>query len=416
MVNLNNINSVKIVIIGAGLAGLQCGRTLLSLGETNFIILEKNGSIVKNNSWKTFKPAIEEFNLQKHVFCNIDHIHFRIVDNDNSKLISDITQDIPCYVLDSEGIYNDFGKELGQYTKTDAEVDSITRQGKKYIISGKGFKYETEYIVDASGSHSVVDRLLGYNDFEQNTMYSCYAKRYDNCKTSLILKSAFFDFDHQFKLMGAWVYPISETQAEIGIARYTSQREFEEPNYLEKFDALVEQYKHLPPYNEVFQNSTYIKTMKGYAPLKPRVEIQRNNIYYVGDTKGAIPWSGYGVENALKSGKEAALSIIHRKKYKYYVCPPTKGYSILRILWSLDPEKEFRLAATGISGLNKEELFKFYRGKIDLSFFFHCAKISKSQGINTLNKIPFGLIVRVLLGLRLSKKYLQWPNKINNNK
>jgi flavin-dependent dehydrogenase len=131
--------------------------------------------------------------------------------------------------------------------------------------------------------------------------------------------------------MGAWVYPINESQAEIGVARFTSEKEFDDPHYLEKFDSLLEQYKNLTPYKEVFKMETYIKTMKGYAPLKPRLLIQRNNIYYIGDTKGAIPWSGYGVENALKSGKEAAISIVHKKKYKYYICPPTKGYSILRI-------------------------------------------------------------------------------------
>jgi cation diffusion facilitator CzcD-associated flavoprotein CzcO len=93
---------VKIIIIGGGLAGLQCGKTLLSLGEKDFLILEKNSSVIKNNSWKTFKPAIEEFGLQDNVFSDIHQIHFRVVDNDRSQLISDITQDIPCYVLDSQ--------------------------------------------------------------------------------------------------------------------------------------------------------------------------------------------------------------------------------------------------------------------------------------------------------------------------
>lgn len=406
---MDTIN-VKIIIIGGGLAGLQCGKTLLTLGEKNFLILEKNSSVIKNNSWKTFKPTIEEFGLQDHIFSDIHQIHFRIVDNDRSQLISDITQEIPCYVLDSQRVYTSFEKDLVGYIKTNTEVVSITREGQRYIIFSNNVKFESDIIVDASGSHSIVDKLLGYDDFEQTAMYSCYAKRYDNCNTKLILNHAFFDFDHQFKLMGAWVYPINETQAEIGIARFTSEKEFDDPHYLEKFDRLLEQYKNLTPYKEVFQNGSYIKTMKGYAPLKPRLLIQRNNIYYIGDTKGAIPWSGYGVENALKSGKEAALSIIHKKKYKYYICPPPKGYSILRILWSLDPIKEFRIAATGISKLSKKELYKFYRGKIDLSFFFHCAKISRSQGINTLNKIPIGLVIRVLFGLRLSDKYLKWPN------
>jgi flavin-dependent dehydrogenase len=296
---------------------LQCGRTFLSNGESNFIILEKNPSVIKNNSWKTFQPVIEEFNLKEHVFRDINTIHFRVVDNNKSQLISEIKQDIPCYVLNSESIYKDYLRELQIHIKTNAKVESIIKKDDFFIISGQDFKYEAKILIDASGSHSIVDKLLGYNDFEQNTMYCCYAIRYDNCNTNLIRNSAFFDFDHQFELMGAWVYPINETQAEIGIARYTSKKEFDEPNYLEKFNSLIEQYKKLPPYKDIFQNGIYVKTMKGYAPLKPREFIQRNNIYYIGDTKGAIPWSGYGVENALKSGKEAALSIMNNKKYKY---------------------------------------------------------------------------------------------------
>lgn len=400
------------------MSGLQAGKYLKQNGIKNFIILEKRSEVIRNNSWKTFKHTIDRFDLADCVFQDLDQIHFRTFNLEELEVLTDEIQDIKCYVLDSRRVYQKMLDYVGDNLKTNEEVVDIIDWSKSDIHSkddsgfqflvktSAGHEYDADILIDASGPFSVTEKLVFNNQFTQKAWYTCYSKRYTGCNVEPIKNSATFDFDQPFECAGCWVYPIDENTAEIGVARFSSEKELANPQQVEKIENLLERYKKLSPYNEVFQDASEIDLATGYTPLVPKIDIMKNNIYFIGDSKGAVPWSGYGIDNALNSAVECVDSIIRGKKYKYYVAPPSKGLGILRILWSLG--EKFRLAATGISMLNRKEVFKFYTGKIDLSFFFHCAKISRSQNINTLELIPISLLLRLLFGLKPTQKHLNF--------
>ena len=302
---MKNLKSKKIIIIGGGVAGLQFAKTMYEQGYNNFLILEKNPSIIKKNSWKTFERTVNNYGLQNSIYLKTKDIHFRTIDIDSLGILQDSIHEIDCYVLNSDKVYKQFENALGSFIETNQQVTEIVRKngGYEIVTNGKpenptdSKKYEADIIIDASGAFSVTDTLL-QNDFQVTSMYTCYCKRFTSCESKHIMNSAYFDFDDAFKLMGSSVYPIDDTTAEIGIARFVGFPELSQSDRINQIESLFDKYLKMEPYNKVFRNAKYQTTIKGYAPLLPRLELMKNNIYFVGNTKGAVPYSGYGVENA----------------------------------------------------------------------------------------------------------------------
>jgi flavin-dependent dehydrogenase len=397
----------KVAIIGGGLAGLECARTL---NEQNydFLLLEKNPSVVKNNSWKTFEEPVKYFGLEDCVVNKPSMIKFRTIYQ--GKVTYTANEPINCAVIDSKKVYEHYLKMIdASKIITDAEIVGIRKAGKGYELYTKDKAFFIEKIVDASGSAPIVDKLLGSIEEMPTVFYTCYGKRFTNVKTKEIINNAFFDFESPFKLAGSWVYAIDENTADLGVARFSNVFELKNPlnsQRIPELEKLINYYIGIEPFNEAFKNAKETETISGVTPLWPRTHISRNNntLLYIGDAQGSINYSGYGFENALMSGRKAAESIINNKEYNFHITPPSIGLCILRHLWGCSPE-ELRSTATGISELKPFEIEKFFRGKTDLQFLSRAYRISRKRNINILKNNPPELLIRALLHMNPLIKY-----------
>lgn len=392
----------KIIIIGAGLAGLECGKTLLSNGFRDFLILDRKKELPEAKSWKTFPEVVSDFNLDDCCYGELNEVHFRSINLDELTVLQDNTKTIPSKVLHSEKVYEKYQSLLHPFIRTNQNVARITRSYGLYRIETPDHLYYAEKIIDASGWKAVTDSIRDQGSFKQNAFYTCYARRFSNCDTTMIQNSFYFDFDHPSYLCGSWIYKLDDSHAEIGVARLVGHDELSNPEDLKAVHALFDQYIKMEPFNTIFRNAHYEKTILGNSPLKPRLDIQKNDIYYVGDAKGTVPYSGYGIQNALESGRAAALSIIHRKKYDYFITPPALGFCLLKILWNTG--MSLRILANGISYLDAANTKKFFTGKIDFPFFKISVQILIKLGFKLSDFLSWQDRFRLFMGLSLSKE------------
>jgi flavin-dependent dehydrogenase len=395
-----------VVIIGGGLAGCEAAATLLGNGIRNMVLIEQHPSIIKDQSWKTFGATVCAFQLETCVARALDGVTFRTSDVDAGTVLSQSSKPIPCFVLDSLRVYEAYQRRLRSILRTSETVISIEPRGRTYRVVTDKRAYSTRLIVDASGYDSVTDRLLFRTSPGPRAYYTCYGRRYSGCRGDL-LRGAYFDFDSPFKLAGSWAYPVDAETVEIGVARFSNSRELEDPHAADELERLLGKYKRLPTYNQVFSDSNPANSslpIKGHIPLLPRLRIRRDGVYYVGDTKGAVPWTGYGVENALQSGRAAAEAIAHGTKYDYFVAPPAKGMAVLAHLWRCGTE-QYRKNPLGLAMLENDEAERFFRGNIDLRFLLRVAWITRKLGVDMLEYVPPSLMLAALLNLPPGRRH-----------
>lgn len=393
----------RIIIIGAGLAGLQCGRTLLEHNITDFIILEKNKSIFKDNSWKTFPAVVKEFGLEACYCDTLQSLHLRTIDLQQAEILTDEVKEVTSYILDPEKVYQSFNDRLEDYIKTNSYVKKLERNGAVYTIHTSADSYEAEIIIDASGIHAVGKELCENPEPPSPMYFTCYTKRYINCNPELIKGSTFIDFESPFYLMGSWIYKLNDNTVDIGIARISRTKELEDREAVKELDTIFERYvTRFSPFKEVIESAAFSKIIMGHVPLIPRMKISSENLYVIGDTKGAIPYSGYGVQNALESGNEAALSILKNKKYRYFITRPIAGLTALKLIVTTGNKARHVMQAMAMHS-NKTTL-NYFMGKINLFFFIKSMFLLMKKGISINKYIPFSTILRLTFSMKPTKK------------
>jgi cation diffusion facilitator CzcD-associated flavoprotein CzcO len=156
---------MKAIIIGAGISGLELGRNLSENGDDNYLILEKNSSVYKNNSWKTLGSLVDNFGLSDCVINNVSNLHMRTFDLNTKEVFFDyvvsadnyINIDDRAVILDSSKVYDFYNNILKDNILLNAEVNSIKKKKGSFVVTtSNGEKFRSDYIVDASGVSNIL--------------------------------------------------------------------------------------------------------------------------------------------------------------------------------------------------------------------------------------------------------------------
>jgi len=378
----------KSLIIGAGLSGLECAKNLLINGYEDFLVLEKQGSIYKQNSWKTLRSLSQDFGLKDCYANTVENLHMRTFDLKTYEIFTDFLVSAKNYlefddmavILDSKKVYNHYEKLLKDKIVLDCEVKGIGKKQDKFWVNTSKGNYESEILVDASGVSNVSDHFFNSGWFKQAAYFTCYGKRFNNCSIPKDAPS-FFDFESP-ELFGTWCYPVNDSTLEIGVSRYCKKIEVESNK--DELESLLEKYCKLSPFNEYLKGSTPGEIVKGSIPLLPRPYNIKDGVIFIGDAKGTC-YSGQGLFNALYSAKAAAEYLINGKDYKYNVCQPLRNIGFLNMVWSLSAE-QFRILFKNITKFSGQDLFKFLTGTIDNEFMMHALKSTPKELMGVIAK------------------------------
>ena len=163
----------KILIIGGGIAGLECARTLVENNYSEFILLERNIKIIRRNSWKTFEQTVKKFDLDDCIASRVSKIYQRTIDIDSSKVINHSYKNLNAMILDSEKIYEKLLQNVKSHVKTNSEVIKIEEDKRGYSIYTKNHRYKADIIIDASCIEYLTENLLENKEFDTNAFYMC---------------------------------------------------------------------------------------------------------------------------------------------------------------------------------------------------------------------------------------------------
>lgn len=152
----------KIVVIGAGLAGIAMGVRLLEAGLTEFVILEKGADVGGVWQWNHYPGSTCDVPSQLYQYSFA-------VKPDWSRIFAAGPQ-IKDYHRD---VVQKF--RLGRYIKTNTEVVSAIFDGSGWVVgTAQGEEFTADFLVCATGilHHPNVPDIPGLSDFEGPVLHS----------------------------------------------------------------------------------------------------------------------------------------------------------------------------------------------------------------------------------------------------
>lgn len=292
------MNSFDAFIIGGGLAGLSCGKRLLSETSLQLGLTEIPKSENNNPARITFRDIIHNHDLtdcisaQYRSFGEFSYHGARAVHNfpDSPFVLLDYNQAC-AKILNQLKLSNNF-----RYYSNKV-IDIINTENFVVIEFDTGKRVKTKLLIDASGtSHLVLNKY----DLNQPALYShSFGRSYLGCHNEDIDSAYFIASSVDYGSGGGWFYPMGRDRASVGFAMITNSSHFPKREIRGKF---------LNAIREVFPINRYLADARpqqyeiGTIPIQRAKQFYRDNILIVGDAAGqATPWTCMGIEPALKS-------------------------------------------------------------------------------------------------------------------
>ncbi len=314
---MSEMKEFDIIVAGAGPAGLYAAYTA-SLNGLSVLVLEKDKEI-----GKPILCAEGVSNRTLELF--FDTFPKEIIRNSFNKLIVKYKDTVSCTDIPDMGIILNrelFDKYIallainnGVTIKTDEPVINGNRENNKMIIETHTNKYIAKIFIAADGVESRCARYFGINTTtELNDIYSCceYILIHENINENEII----FDYSPKFARYGyTWVFPRGGNEANVGLGIIPSKSK-------KKAKEILEEYIDLN-----YRNANILEKKAGAVPVNPLKKSYANNLLIIGDAgRYADPITGGGIDNALRTGRFAALTAeraiemndLSDKSMKYY--------------------------------------------------------------------------------------------------
>lgn len=216
--------------------------------------------------------------------------------------------------IDLDAIFLKYIKTIHNITAVEnfMVIDLLYEQGKVCGVTGK-FKNQIlningRYIIGADGVNSIIAKRL--NLINKDNDHRCFSIRayFDNVTNIDSAIELYFD---KLILPGyAWIFPVSETKANIGIGMDMRALKKSDEKLKNLFEMFIESNKAV---KEKLRNAAIIeKSLKGcfLATRSYPGPRHKDNVLLIGDAGSMIhPLTGEGISSALRTGECAANAI-----------------------------------------------------------------------------------------------------------
>lgn len=285
----------KTIIVGAGPAGSTCGYVLTKNGA-NCLIIDRKEFPRDKLCGGGLTPKAHM--LIDKIFQGIQYDYYSVNTIDmfsQKKYICSYTLDIELRTVARRDFDNalltEYEKQGGRkITDTVVEIEEI--EDKKYITLLSGKKVSCNFLIGADGANSIVRKYL-QPDFKKGIV--CLEKTVDD----MSIRNMRVYFDKNFK--DGYLYLFPNTRGYV-------------VGYGDKHTNLDNFERSLKEHNLMSGN----KTKGAYIPMFDNLDYPfRKDIILIGDAGGyADSMTGEGIYFAVKSGENAALSIVHSHDFK----------------------------------------------------------------------------------------------------
>lgn len=369
-----------VCIVGAGPGGLFIAKSLSEDGIYP-LVLEKNKHVIDSICGElTDENTLKMLELSKDSEIVSNKFHKTEVINLDSKVKMEIPEKIikENYLLDSA--------LLKTHLKEIAESNGAVFKFKNKVINvikSDGFItgvntinkcYRSNITVGADGSTSIVAQKGGFDLTDFKATPSVRFK-FKNCK-GLDPECAYFYLGRNIGLGYLWLYPRSETEANVGIASINSKNMI---IVLKNFIRNKPELKGAKIIDKSGDTGPYGGLLPGFAA---------NGVLLVGNSAGQVSnLTGGGVGTTLIGAKMASEIIIKSIKLQNYSEVYLKKY-----------EENYRKSDVGMRVQNTAKyLSKIIKFSEKTDLFIYIDEILKGVDPDFINKIVGGRISKIML-------------------
>lgn len=205
-------------------------------------------------------------------------------------------------------------------------IDNINRKGEKILINAKDqdFSITCDMVIGSDGAHSVVSKYLTNNRQQNLPKVNALSAYFKDVACSHNTNEVYLlnGFPGYF-----WIFPVGENLFNVGLGTY-KQKKSNSINLRAYFLKIITEH---PEIEDKFRQAHIDSKINGFPlPMEGKgVDISGERFLLTGDAARLIdPFSGHGIDNAMRSGMIAARHIVKCFEQKNFSPSFNQGYNV----------------------------------------------------------------------------------------